>query len=212
MIRYQNGGKDVFSKVITNVTPVNPDIALNREIHYDGASINRWVNRKYLGAGISALGLVVQTTQPNTLTGYYLSLFGTLSYLISDIAVDVQTSRLGFVVGRLTKNRKNKNTTQFEPSESSEKGASYEINTTDNSVESIDTAVKGPKVGPLDLMLNQELIYTDNRGIDYNAHLIFYNQSTNYYFIEYTNSKGHTKNKAINSSSFDQIRSAIAPL
>jgi len=59
---------------------------------------------------------------------------------------------------------------------------------------------------PLNIKLGDKLLYTDRKGNEYNATLVFYRPDANYYHIRYVTKNGVSKTKALYRNQFDSLK------
>lgn len=59
---------------------------------------------------------------------------------------------------------------------------------------------------PLNIKLGDKLLYTDRKGNEYNATLVFYQLDANYYQIRYVTKNGVSKTKALYRNQFDSLK------
>ena len=119
---------------------------------------------------------------------------GSIFYTVFQIIQDIKTARLGHAVGDLyeLERRSNQNNRV--------KSSSVEI---ENSPTIEEVKMDSNKLGPLNFELSDKLLYTNKKGISFDATLMYFDG--NYYFINYT-VDGKEKSKAIYPGNFHRLK------
>ena len=70
-----------------------------------------------------------------------------------------------------------------------------------------ESAVENPLwENPLNIQSDDKLLYTDRKGNEYNATLVFYRPDGNYYHIRFVTKNGVSKTKALYRNQFDSLK------
>jgi hypothetical protein len=152
-------------------------IHTHKSLNYDYESHNNSTVFKYIGNAISLIGVVssLNGADPDKqkVNSFIIVAGGLLSY-VADIGQDFQEVKLGKIV------------TEHIAQPVDEKMNSSVITSSNEEVENFSIKDKGLVFfGPLRIYIQRELTYTHKNGNEYLGNLIYYNQDSNCYVIEY---------------------------
>lgn len=190
LIKYESGAINLIEEVKPEQVQSRPD-----GLYYDGGELASAVGPKYFGLVAMSIGAALSTDPNNTFEGSILMVSGSIFYTVFQIIQDIKTARLGHAVGdlyELERRRSNQN--------KGVKSSSVEV---ENSPTIEEVKMGSNKLGPLNLELSDKLIYTNKKGISFDATLMYFDG--NYYFINYI-VDGKEKSNAIYPSNFHRLK------
>jgi hypothetical protein len=204
LIKYSSGVVSLINNEISNKSESENTQSDTPILYpYDGSQIAGVVGAKYIGAGVSALGVIITTLNDENV-GTVLIYGGSMLYTACQIIQDIKTATLGHAVGDLYDQERRRFGI-------SKKKKNIEDPAHNPEWEFLNPEVKDEEnveLGPLKLTVGCALIYTNKEGIEFEATLKFYDSSNRYYFIKYINEFGKTKAKTIYPKNYNKIRLA----
>lgn len=203
LIKYNSGVVSYINTEVSNI-PSGENAKSDTPLlaPYDGSQIAGVVGTKYVGLGISTVGVLITTENPQSIVGPAMLYGGSLLYTICQIIQDVKTAVLGRAVGDLYEQERRR----FGPNK---KKKNINDPAHDPEWEFVDTVIEEETVelGPLKLTAGCKLLYTNKNEEEFDATLQFYNELNEYYFLKYIDD-GRERTKIIYPKNYNKIRLA----